>query len=293
MQIILELNSYSWTYGVFYCKIFHGVNSMSMLASIGTMTVIAMERYRGITKPFLAKIKRSKLILSLAIVWLIAVISYTPVFMIRTVHNGRCVESHTNPLLQKSYSVYVVLVKYIFPLIIICYCYWKIAAAIRNRPKIQETQRSQRKRRARDDNRIVTMLIVMVVAFAVLTLPATIWWLLHDFGGLDRSGAVLQIAEVFGAFVYLHSCVNPVVYYIMDSKFRSDVIQMLRCKGNCQRPDLWSRSSTVNGGSPKENVGFNDMNLHESDSSSKQSKIHHDASDSKQITIHKNLSDEV
>ena len=88
---------------------------------------------------------------------------------------------------------------------------------------------SQRRRRDRDDNRIVTVLIVLVLAFAVLTLPAAIWWLMYDFGGFKSSESSMEIIEVFAALVYFHSCINPVVYFVMDRKFRNDVKKMLHC----------------------------------------------------------------
>ncbi|XP_065054293.1 neuropeptide Y receptor type 6-like [Rhopilema esculentum] len=229
LQFKLELENNWWDYGTAWCKIFHGVNSMSMLASIGTMTVIAVERYRGITKPFLAKIKRSTLIYSLIIVWAIAVLTYSPAFALRQVINNRCQEVHPNVAFSKVYSVLLVVIKYILPLSIIGWCYSKIVHAIRKRPKIGE-HIAQQKRRRQDDKRIVRLLVVMVIAFAVMTLPASIWWLLYDFELFKSTDSPMQITEILATMVYLHSCVNPIVYFIMDGKFRSDVLDICKCR---------------------------------------------------------------
>lgn len=242
IQINLELNGEKWDYGQTFCKIFYSFNSMLMLASIGTMMVIAVERYRGITKPYLAKIKRSSLAISLALVWLVAIITYSPILVFRKEMDGKCKEDHSDMRLIMAYSVFIVTVKYVIPLTVICCCYSRIVSTIKNRPRLHKMQ--QQRRRERDDNRIVAVLIVMVMAFAVLTLPSSIWWLLVDFGQYKSSDAPMQIIEVFAACVYFHSWVNPIVLFIMDSKFRRDVRCIIKCQ---HKEDMGSRSGTANG----------------------------------------------
>eukprot|EP00794_Sanderia_malayensis_P014028 gene14028-15487_t len=233
LQIRLELTDNTWNYGSVFCKLFHCINSMSMLASIGTMTVIALERHRGITKSFVSTVSRAKILYSIAIVWIIAVITYTPLFFIRNAQGDTCREMLLHVHWQQAYSLFLLFMKYILPLSIIAFCYYKIIKVIRNRPitAYDQSQNKSARRRKRDraDNRIVKILIVMVVAFAVLTLPASIWWILYDFGGLDASEKSMEIIEVFGGLVYFQSCVNPIVYFIMDGKFRADVLRLLKC----------------------------------------------------------------
>lgn len=244
IEIILELNGERWLYGLAFCKIFYSLNSMLMLASIGTMMVIAIERYRGITKPYLAKIKRSTLMVSLALIWLVAIVTYAPILIFRKEKYSKCKEDHSDMRIIRLYSVFVVIIKYAMPLTVICCCYAKIATTIKNRPRIVKRQLLQRRRRVREDNRIVITLMVMVIAFAVLTLPSSVWWLLVDFGQFKPSDVPMQIIEVFAAIVYFHSWVNPAVLFIMDSKFRHDARRIMNCEGS-ERLD--SRSGTING----------------------------------------------
>ena len=242
VRINLELNGEKWEHGLAFCKLFHGFNSMLMLASIGTMMVIAIERYRGTARPYLTKIRRSTIMKSLALVWLVSVLTYIPILTFREVKNGKCKEDHSDIGMIRVYSVVLVIVKYVIPLTVIGCCYMKIASTVKNRPRIRCLIRQQ-KRRERDDNRIITILIVMVIAFAVLTLPSSIWWLLVDFGRFKASDAPMQIVEVFAIFVYFHSWVNPIALLIMDSKFRSDIRQTIKCRNALKGS---SRSGTAN-----------------------------------------------
>ncbi len=226
-QIQLELNGYQWQYGAIACKIFQYINSTAMLASIGTMTVIAVERYRGITKVVLLQLTKAKTYFSIVLVWLISMLAYCPIIYVRNIKDNRCKETWRYKHLQQAFSVVTLFLKYLLPLAIIAYCYWKIARVIRSRPILafewNNRKDSQQLRRERSDNRTVRMLIVMVAAFAVLTLPASIWWILYDFQGFESTEAPMEIIEAFAGLVYFHSCVNPFVYLLMDSKFRASV----------------------------------------------------------------------
>ena len=242
IRIEQEVNGKDWHYGLVFCKFFYAFNSMLMLASIGTMMVIAVERYRGIAKPYLAKIKRSTLAISLALVWFVSVVTYIPILVFRREINGTCIEYHSDIKLMRIYSVIIVVVKYIIPLSVICSCYAKIASAIRNRLRLRQCLVQQQRQRKRDGNRIVRVLMVMVIAFAVLTLPSAIWWLLADFGGFKPNDTPMQVIDLFATCLYFHSWVNPIALYIMDSNFRGELRRTMKCQNEVNG----SRSGSAN-----------------------------------------------
>ena len=221
--------------GVVFCKLLHGFNSSSLLVSIETITVIAIERYRGISKPHSRKWTKSLIIISIISVWLIALVVYTPYMHYLDVHGTRCHDKYPSLTAQQIYSIIIFVSRYVIPLIILSYCYFNVAMVVHRRPTRVSTHQNQavENARKRENNRIVRILVVIVVAFALLTAPTSIWWLWYDFGGTN-SAVALDMIEVFAALLYLHSAINPIIYGIMDQQFKKGVRDLFGtlCLGN-------------------------------------------------------------
>ena len=227
-QIRLEVNGYVWEWGRFYCKVMHGFNSASLLASIETVTVIAIERYRGISKPYASKWSHKNIIISIFIVWGIALLTYSPYMYYLEIRGIYCSDRYPSLAVQQAYSVIIFIFRYVIPLGIMSYCYFKVGLVIHRRPTRVSTHQNKATEvnRKRETMRIIRILVVIVVAFAILTAPTSVWWLWYDFGGTD-SAVALDLVEVFAAFLYLHSAINPVIYGIMDKKFKQGVRELL------------------------------------------------------------------
>ena len=226
-QIRLEVNGYVWEWGAFYCKIMHGFSSASLLASIETVTVIAIERYRGISRPYARKWTKTHIIISIALVWFIALITYTPYMYYLDLRGLYCSDKYPSLTAQQAYSIVIFVFRYVIPLMILSYCYFNIGLVVHRRPTRVSTHQSQENEnsRKRENNRIIRILVVIVVAFALLTAPTSIWWLWYDFGG-SGTAVALDLIEVFAAFLYLHSAINPIIYGIMDQQFKKGVQEL-------------------------------------------------------------------
>ena len=258
-QIRLELNGGVWEWGVFYCKIMHGFSSASLLASIETVTVIAIERYRGISMPYSRKWTKTHIIISMILVWLIALITYTPYMHYLNVYGEYCYDRYPSLTAQQVYSIVIFVFRYVIPLIILSFCYLRIGLVVHRRPTQVSTHQNQatENTRKRENNRIIRILVVIVVAFALLTAPTSIWWLWYDFGGTDTAVA-LDMIEVFAAFLYLHSAINPIIYGIMDQKFKkgvSDLFAMV-CNTRNRTTSTSTGATTPNGAASVKVVTF-------------------------------------
>lgn len=258
-QIRHELNGGIWEWGVFYCKIMHGFSSASLLASIETVTVIAIERYRGISKPYSRKWTKTHIIISMILVWLIALITYTPYMHFLNVREKRCYDKYPSLTAQQVYSIVIFVFRYVIPLIILSFCYLKIGLVVHRRPTRVSTHQNQatENARRRENNRIIRILVVIVVAFALLTAPTSIWWLWYDFGGTDTAVA-LDMIEVFAAFLYLHSAINPIIYGIMDQKFKKGVSDLfiMVCNGSNRTTSSSAGVASPNAAAPVKVVTF-------------------------------------
>lgn len=227
-QIQLELSGYVWEWGVLYCKTMHGFSSASLFVSFETVTVIAIERYRGISRPHARKWTKANILLSIVLVWVIALLTYTPYMYYLDVSGSHCRDRYPSLTVQQTYSIIIFVLRYVFPLAILSYCYCSIGLVVHRRPIRVSTHQSQENEnfRKRENNRIIRILVVIVFAFAILTAPTSVWWLWYDFGG-SGTAVALDLIEVFAAFLYLHSAINPIIYGIMDKQFKEGVRELV------------------------------------------------------------------
>lgn len=75
------------------------------------------------------------------------------------------------------------------------------------------------------DRKLLQMILVIFASFLVCYLPITITKLFHgaiDWRGLNIAGYIL---------IYLTTCINPVIYVVMSSEYRSAYKYVLLCKG--------------------------------------------------------------
>lgn len=75
------------------------------------------------------------------------------------------------------------------------------------------------------DRKLLQMILVIFVSFLVCYLPITVTKLFPgaiDWRGLNIAGYIL---------IYLTTCINPVIYVVMSSEYRSAYKYVLLCKG--------------------------------------------------------------
>lgn len=75
------------------------------------------------------------------------------------------------------------------------------------------------------DRKLLQMILVIFASFLVCYLPITVTKLFQsaiDWRGLNIAGYIL---------IYLTTCINPVIYVVMSSEYRSAYKYVLLCKG--------------------------------------------------------------
>ena len=111
----------------------------------------------------------------------------------------------------------------------------KYANSTRNRSNV--FKRLVTRSKTNEDKKLVKMLVAVTLSFALMTLPTQIYYIWYDFR-LNQdllSDGVLKVVEVVSSLVYLHCCMNCVIYSAMDKKFRTDVGKSFRFIFNCHQ----------------------------------------------------------
>ena len=83
--------------------------------------------------------------------------------------------------------------------------------------------------------RIVRMLVIVVVLFAVCWLPYHILFLYMDFGQPEMTYSIVSAILSTQWLIYSNSACNPIVYAVFNTNYRREFSRMLRCRKSKRR----------------------------------------------------------
>ncbi|KAM4049592.1 visual pigment-like receptor peropsin [Anomaloglossus baeobatrachus] len=223
----------SWKFGNVGCQIYAGLNIFFGMASIGLLTVVAIDRYLTICRPDIGRRITSwhytAMILAAwinAVFWSVMPIvgwsSYAP-----DPTGATCtINWRKNDASFVSYTMTVVAINFIVPLMVMFYCYYNVSRTMkgyhsRNSLGCGNLDWS-------DQADVTKMSVVMILMFLVAWSPYSIVCLWSSFGDPKQiSPAMAIIAPLFAKSSTFY---NPCIYVIANKKFRRAILSMVQCK---------------------------------------------------------------
>lgn len=254
---------YSWPFGSFICRTIYPFLDIFYGVQIGCITAIAFHRYKMLvhcTKPQITLDQAKK------IVFLIWFISFTfivlPLLFVMDLDvkpwRRDCRPHWPNMISMQLFSVTSGLMFYVIPLTIILITYVKIRTLLRNSTKRQGSYRSssgrgesasrkQFKARASQNRRAVQILTPVVVIFAFTMLPFTIFRFVAAYDAqILQSGKYMRlIFNICTVLLMVNSSVNPIIYSVVNSEFRRDFSNHLRCNADSCCSETGENLTTV------------------------------------------------
>ncbi|XP_067008058.2 neuropeptide F receptor [Anabrus simplex] len=232
-----------WMLGSILCKLVPMLQGTNIMVSIGTITVIALDRYFTIVRRSRedASSNRRRVVLSIALVWLLSAIAASPMcfFQVvepvtlpielavssRVVLYEACIEHWPSRTAQLMYTVFVLLLQSVLPAIVVGTVHARIAAYLHAHARTQRDSRRARKELQR--NRRTTMLLSgIAVLFTISWLPQGLCSILAD--QLFTSSHSLYMAIAVCHVIAMTSAVsNPIVYGWLNSNIRHEFLQLL------------------------------------------------------------------
>ncbi|XP_051508167.1 visual pigment-like receptor peropsin [Myxocyprinus asiaticus] len=223
----------SWKFGYTGCQIYAALNIFFGMASIGLLTVVAIDRYLTICRPDIGQ-KLTKLSYTLLIVaaWLNAVFwssmpiagwaGYAP-----DPTGATCtINWRNNDISFVSYTMAVITVNFIIPLSVMFYCYYNVSVTVK-RYKASNCLESINMDWS-DQMDVTKMSVIMIVMFLVAWSPYSIVCLWASFG--DPKMIPAPMATIAPLFAKSSTFYNPCIYVITNKRFRRAIIGMLRCQ---------------------------------------------------------------
>ena len=137
--------------------------------------------------------------------------------------DGECREVWPLKSLSQAYTTTLMSVQFFIPLIITATCYIKIWLFLRRRTVFPQRRLRTGESTAPEGTSRESVVAVIVVLFLVFSLPLQVAWMLFDFKHISFDE--LWFASTL--LTRLHSCVNPIVYGIMNKQYRQSYIKFL------------------------------------------------------------------
>ena len=221
--------TYEWIYGSILCMLLPDISDIVVSMALGVIVIIAFERYMGIIHPYNFSLTDKKLLGLVIVNAPLAAVLEIPDFLYRKLDNTNICEV-VSPI-DEIHNWILFLFYFIIPAIFASLFYIRIIRRIILSSKecfniIGSDQ--QKKKRLQENKRITKILVSVLIAFVVLTLPIRIYWLVKMYG-TDWSIRTFQIIKVVCSLPYsLHVAINPIIYSLIDNRFRRDVRHLCR-----------------------------------------------------------------
>ena len=126
-------------------------------------------------------------------------------------------------------------IQYIMPLLVTAICYIRIWLFLRSRrvfPNgLTSTTKTPGEESIRESIEILKTISVIVLLFLVLLLPTQVAWMLLDFRNVSSD----ELWFASDILTRLHSCLNPVVYGVMNKQYCRNYVIFLSRMLCCSR----------------------------------------------------------
>ncbi|XP_692413.4 melanin-concentrating hormone receptor 1 [Danio rerio] len=220
----------SWCFGATMCTVITALDSNSQIMSTYILTVMTLDRYLATVHPIrFNHIRTPRVAVAVvALVWILSLLSITPVWMyagLMPLRDGSmgCALLLPNPATDTYwFTLYQFVLAFALPLVIICVVFFKIlqnmAATVAPLP-----QHSLRVR----TRKVTRMAVAICLAFFICWAPHYILQLAH-LSVQRPSYAFLFAYNVAISMGYANSCINPLLYIMLSETFKRQFIVAIR-----------------------------------------------------------------
>ncbi|XP_054262500.1 neuropeptide F receptor-like isoform X2 [Macrosteles quadrilineatus] len=184
---LLKIIRRQWDMGELLCKLVPVLQGTNILVSVGTITVIALDRYFTIVHTHNGT-DRARVVCSIVCVWLLSLGATLPIFFYQVVEPFKfqevvlyemCIESWPSQELKLLYSVCILLIQAVIPALVVVVVHARISSHLHAHAKTQRDSRRAQRELARN-KRTTVLLSVVAVLFAVSWTPLGVFSLASE-----------------------------------------------------------------------------------------------------------------
>lgn len=236
-------------FGAVTCKFVNFAGVLSIAATIITLVFISLDRYFAILHPFVHVpiIRNTKLVTS--IIWILSSLYFSLYLVLfdsvpdEAGHKWVCKMTwtylsdnrKTRLLIARTYFMITVVVLYLIPLAVIAALYILIGRRLWLHKIPGESTAHQKRQSQASKRKVLRMLIIVVLTFALCWLPTHIMHLLNYFF-TETYSKLIEVDHLESSFYFLShakSAVNPCLYIFLNQRFNyefKNILQRLCCR---------------------------------------------------------------
>ena len=233
---------YFFEFAKFVCKVVVLIEISIVVSSI-TITVLAVERYNALLKPFRTGLRLSednikKLI---ALIWFASILICLPEFFLNewSEYYSTCVGAwrlHMN-YPSKIYVVINTILSSYIPLAVVCYCYGSLIRGLYFTNTVcPETDED----RSPEKRKLVTTFLLVTVGFFIGNTPTAIFYTGVASGlPVETNSKLYYDVLLVIDFVFASSlCFNPIIYAFRSTNFRAGFKRIISCRKPPQENEI-------------------------------------------------------
>ncbi|XP_078661176.1 prokineticin receptor 2-like [Branchiostoma floridae x Branchiostoma belcheri] len=219
-----------WTYGDVTCAVVNYARMSSLYVSTNALLVIAVDRYVVIMMPHIPRMSRAVAACVVMAVWVCSMLLAIPTAVYSRAlyyvdfHGTFCglVWPIGHQVRYKAYYLAVLLLEFIVPVLIMSFCYIRIARRIWYRTVPGQQTESQQAAMLKSKKRNVRLLIVILVMFVLCWGPYYGYAVVRDFFPrlLAKSRLNITLHYIVEAVAMGNSSIDTVVYIAMNANVR-------------------------------------------------------------------------
>ena len=226
LELPLEINGQQWIYGSFFCTIFYPVQTTTIYGSVFTLVIMSCSRYWAIMHPFRKQPTVFTAKVLICVIWFCSLLLIVPYMLVLEYDEEQkeCKETWSNKH-KHMYTLAIFVFQYVLPLVIITLAYSFIfyEFAVKN---TATKSLYEDKDKAKEANRLVKLLLIITITFAICIMPYHVVALFLEFGDAVNFEYIDDVMLGCYFLLYLNSVLNPIIYNIFSSNFREAFMEL-------------------------------------------------------------------
>ncbi|XP_037083902.1 RYamide receptor-like [Pollicipes pollicipes] len=229
-----------WPFGSVMCWLVSFSQAVTVFVSAFSLIAISVDRYRAIIYPLQPRVTRQHARLVILLIWLLAGGTCLPIAVTsRTwipqrerhyrLNEYYVCQEHWESDSRQYYSLSVMLLQYFLPVLVLMYTYGRIAVEVWGKASALFEQNDSREARlTRTRRKVILMMVICVAAFTLAWLPFHVFEITTQiYPSAFEWPHIKVLFWAVHAVAMSHCCMNPVIYFTMNDKFRERLLESL------------------------------------------------------------------